>query len=296
MTTTKTQEEREIEAVEKVLGEPVFVELSEPTLKARRNLLTIATIAVAFWWWDLSLASSPTVMGVQLQNFSGRAMAWCFLWAVAYLLGHFVWLAWDAFQEWRLRITGNKAAAMPYDAAKKGITDPRQLTLYGWWVALPSQLSQLKVLADETSAKLQSWQAQPTPTYDADSQAILQAIQTNTSSLAAAVHQAETILKAQRVPVSLERFDSWFLRFQSSQNWRWLLLEFGLPTLLGVLAIYASFEMLRRPTPVPNPPTLQVTITPAQVPASAPAPASSKVQSPAPAASVVPPDKATSRP
>jgi hypothetical protein len=286
----QTAEEKEIADVEKVLGEPVFLEFSEPTLKARRNLLAVATIAAAFWWWDLALAPNPTVMGVQLQNFSGRALAWGFLWAVTYLLGHFVWLAWDALQEWRLRISGTRLAYIT--TARAGSehadapNDPRQSTLYGWWLDQHRMIGRMKEVAEKTTAILDTWANAYPSALDTQTRAQLSAIQTNTSHLATATKNTEAVYQAMRVPVSLERFEAWFLRFQSSQNCRWILLEFGVPTLLGLVAIYGSVDMLRNPVkaPPPAPVPVSVTTAPAKGPLSASSNAASAASLPAPAA------------
>jgi hypothetical protein len=40
-----------------------------------------------------------------------------------------------------------------------------------------------------------------------------------------------------RIPVSLRRFDGWFHLFLRSQNLRWLIIELGVPILVGFCAL-----------------------------------------------------------
>ncbi len=63
-------------------------------------------------------------------------------------------------------------------------------------------------------------------------------IRNEVADLRSKVKEVNKTLDANRVPASLERFDSWFKVFLKSQNIRWLLIEFLLPISLGIWAVY----------------------------------------------------------
>lgn len=264
----KTDAERELEAVEKTLGEPVFLEFADSTLKARRNLLSFATIAIAFGWWHLALSSSPTLFGVQLQNLSTEVVAWGLLWTVLYLLVHFVWLAWDTLQEWRLRQTGTRltmaAAARWGNAEEDSPSDPRQSTLYTWWHEQQRHLGHSKEVADSTRETLRPWIEQGLPgDVDDKTKALLLAISTNVEVLQGAISHATKVLESHRPPVSLDRFDGAFRRFARSQNLRWILVEFGVPVLVGLGGLIASVAMIRQPVKASPVQTVPIVLAPA---------------------------------
>lgn len=102
-------DEEKRKAVEKVLGEPIFDDFSDNTLKIRRNLLV-----------------------------------------VAYLVVHFGWNSITHFQQWRLRVTGTRLAfktgrspGLYLEDDERGDypDDPRQSTLYTWWLVQAKQLA-----------------------------------------------------------------------------------------------------------------------------------------------------------
>jgi hypothetical protein len=269
-----TEDEKRRDGVAKVLGEPVFLEFPDATQKARRNLLAMGAIAVAFAWWRLELTTAPTVLGFQLQNLSTAVFAWGLLWSLVYLLVHFVWLAWDALQEWRIRQSGTRVAfqtgARFGSADADSPSDPRQSSLYRWWLDQQRSLGRITEEMERTSRAVQVLSDKAGAPIDDRTGALLLTIQTNTASVGGAVKHTSTVLESHRVPVSLERFDNAFRRFAKSQNARWILLEFGTPVLVGAAGIIACICMLTRSAgalPVTTPPAMPASTPVLQSPA-----------------------------
>ncbi len=249
-------DEERRKAVEKVLGEPVFLEFTESTARARRNLLFAGCLGIAFWYWGLKLTNSPSVLGLQVENLSPRVFVWGLLWALTYLLAHFLWLAWDSLQEWRLRRSGMKRAypaGLWADPNADYPTDPRYSTLYRWWQERSREAGDLVGASAELRAAIEVFDASrdkgPPPGLD----------RAEFTTLLTQIHQLGEKLKAGlelqqslRVPVSLERFDLAFRSFLLSQNLRWLLLEVGVPVGLGCLSISACLAMLSAPAAPPH--------------------------------------------
>ena len=254
----------------------------------RRNLLAFATIAIAFGWWHLSLSSSPTLFGVQLQNLSSDVVAWALLWTVLYLLVHFVWLAWDALQEWRLRQTGTRVTAVTVARAGSDLgdypSDPRQSTLYGWWRDQRLHLAHSKKVADETLETVRPWIENGLPGEVSDeTKARFLTIGTNVAELQSAVEHAAKVLDSHRPYVSLDRFDTAYRRFLRSQNLRWITVEFGVPLLVGVGGLVACLLMICEPV---KPPVVQpVPVVLAPVASSPASPSASRASTAAAAVS-----------
>jgi hypothetical protein len=238
-----TVEEINRAAILKVLGEPVFLGFDEPAQKARRNLITVGTVAIAFWAWDLKVAKDPSILGVQVQNVAGSVFAWGLLWALGYLIVHFVWLGWDAFVEWRLRITGTRVVHVTTARASSVHgdypSDPRQSTLYGWWADQTRSIGKVSQLVEDLRAAISLMPAPPHGYHDFAS-----TLASQLANLAKQVENSGKLIADARIPVSLERFDSWNRLFLKSQNMRWLLLELGVPLAVGLGGVAAAICMV----------------------------------------------------
>jgi len=169
---------------------------------------------------------------------------------VAYQLVHYIWCAWDVFLEWRLRITGmrdSRTTAGQLDIPKGDFPkDPRQSTLYNWWLKHAKEIGSWRESVAEINNALQriehSLGSANSGSLDPDS---VSAIRSEPSSLQATAQRTtqafnactETIASA-RIPASLKRFDDWFRLILKSQNWRWLVFNVLTPIFLSFAAIY----------------------------------------------------------
>jgi hypothetical protein len=60
-------------------------------------------------------------------------------------------------------------------------------------------------------------------------------INKDAADLSRKIKAAQGAITAQRIPISLERFEEWFSRFRTSQVRRIFGLELGLPAIIGLL-------------------------------------------------------------
>lgn len=252
-------DEETIRNVEKVLKEPVAAEFSEQAWKIRTNLTLVSAIAVVMCLANLRITVDSSVLGLKFSGLNDGVIRVTLAAIVAYFLFHFVWVAWDAFLEWRIRITGTRVAfqtsAMFGPDHVDSPTDPRQSTLYNWWTEQQTSIDNVGQRVGELEAMCKRWEADlkglmdkpeniHAPTWQnmgnvlqgiADAKALAVKIVGNVESNTKAVTDA-------RIPASLKRFDDWFQLFLRSQNLRWLVIEFFAPI---AFAIYALFLLQR---------------------------------------------------
>jgi hypothetical protein len=116
------------------LGSPVFIGSDERTDKVCGHLIFAAAISLFVSVAGLHFGSGSSFLGLEITGLTdGIAYIALLLFAI-YQLVHYVWCAWDAFVEWRLRIPGMQTAVRPVLASEEGDypSDPRQSTLYNW--------------------------------------------------------------------------------------------------------------------------------------------------------------------
>lgn len=243
-------DEQKLKAVKKVLGEPVFCELSDKAWKIRTNLIIASVISISIVIADLHIDPSSTVLGLKFTGLTDTVVRSGLFWITLYLIMHFIWSAWDNLLEWRLRITGTRvsfvtAAVLASEHADHP-NDPRQSTLYHWWIEEAQKIGNLAEKVSNIERQLQDWESRLQTEIDAraDSSNIVNAcslisgVREVVVQLKHGIEEARQTISAYRVPVSLERFDAWFKLLLRSQNLRWFLVEFMLPILLGAAALF----------------------------------------------------------
>jgi len=100
-------ENEKIKAVQKVLGEPVFIYFSDEINRIRRNLLVISSIALAYKYSGTKVTEFM-LFGVKFEHLSPSFVDTCLFFLLLYTFIHFFWQSVDAVQEWRIRITGTR--------------------------------------------------------------------------------------------------------------------------------------------------------------------------------------------
>lgn len=125
--------------------------------------------------------------------------------------------------------------------------DPRQSSLMTWWnedarrigafIPLIKSLEE-KVIQLDTHAKAKDLGELPNINNIMRTTGPLQ---TELANLRRKIEETEKIICSHRIPVSLERFEKWYRRFSLSQLSRWLILEWGLPVVLSLWALYLVF-------------------------------------------------------
>lgn len=242
------EREKKQQEVEKAMGEPFAIDFSESVRTMRTHLLIGSTIGLAAFFMGLKIKPDSTVFGLQFEGLTDAKITWLLLLVNVYLFIHFLWSSIDALQEWRLRVSGSKVAfvtgmtwgheSVDYPA------DPRQSTLYNWWVESAKGMTPIKQTLDQVDEKLGWVMKKMEDNLSLGQDPSLIAIQTanqemtkSIRDLRSSMDKASELLTDARIPVSLKRFDRAFEVFLRSQNMRWLLLEWLFPIAVGMSAI-----------------------------------------------------------
>lgn len=162
---------------------------------------------------------------------------------------HYLWTTFDSFLEWRLRVTGTRLSFITTGMFASEHcdypNDPRQSTLYSWWLSEAQRIGNLSAKFRELERLLQNLDQDLRARYTAgaDAMNIVNACRPigeaskAISNLQQSTDQASKAISAARVPVSLKRFDNWFQFFLRSQNLRWLVFDLLVPIFLAGYAI-----------------------------------------------------------
>lgn len=243
------EREKNIKAVQKVLGEPVICEFDAKTQKIRTMLFLLSIISIAYLLGGLKIEAASSFLGLKFSGLDDQLFRYMLLGAVAYLAMHFVWCAADSFMEWRLRITGTKVAFVTTGTFASEHADypndPRQSTLHNWWKGQANSINGIDEKIEDINTTFEAINSEIERIQD-EGQTLninnviqsLSHIRNEVANLRGKVEEVKKTLDANRVPASLERFDGWFKIFLKSQNVRWLLIEFLLPISLGIWAVY----------------------------------------------------------
>lgn len=243
------EDDSNIEAVEKALGNPVFISSDDRTEKLKSRLIISSFGGLAIVLGELSVESRPAFFGLEFEGLTSRFAAVALLAIIVYLLLHYVWAIYDQFLEWRIRLTGTRVAFITAGvfASEHGDypNDPRQSTLYNWWKAQIRNLDGLQKILGRVEVRLNDVENEverieqriETPSGVSNVMQSIQSLEGEFVKLRGVIEKYETTLQATRIPASLGRFDSWFRRFLRSQNLRWLLTELVMPCALGLVAL-----------------------------------------------------------
>jgi hypothetical protein len=239
---------KDIEAVQKILGEPIAVGLTDRAWRARTQLLVVSLVAIGVVWFKLRVDTQATVFGFSLTGLTDRAVHDALGLAVAYLLVHFIWMAWESFAEWRLRLTGTRVAFVTAgifgNEEADYPRDPRQSTLANWWGQSAPRVGNLSkgvgplidmLAAQEAAIREACLTGNPINVDNAT--ALLGQVRQAANELKGAIESMGKTLRSLRIPASLDRFDQAYRHFLTSQNVRWLLLDALLPIGMAILAL-----------------------------------------------------------
>ena len=247
---SEIDEDKNIKAVEKVLGEPAFAEFTENTWRIRTNLILASIISIAVVLGDLHIESGSSIFGLKFEGLDDSLVRGSLLWVLIYLLIHFLWSAFDSLNEWRLRVTGTRVAWVTAAtfASEEGDYpgDPRKSTLYNWWKVHASRIGNLteKIKGIETTLKGFENDLNKIISDRAVANEVINICMPHISTtnshvveLRQKLTEFSNVFESKRIPTSLKRFDLWFQICLRSQNLRWLVVEFSIPILLGIFAL-----------------------------------------------------------
>lgn len=247
--------------MEKNLGEPFGMEYQEDVLKTRRNLLLVGGLCILVWLADLKISPCEnfSIFGIPFQHGgSPLLLPMCLLPVILYLTIHFFWNSIDAIQEYRLRRTGTRTDYQTISRFSPdgidGPIHPRQSTLYNWWFENAGNFDDISDLLQKQQeaystavATLETLSQRDKDPYSHQNfMNALKAVngaKTASEDLKPKVEKMSEVFSSERIPVSLKRFDEAFHCHAISQNFRWLLIEFGVPLVTGLGGCIAVITM-----------------------------------------------------
>ena len=224
------EQDKQTKQMEAALGEPFALDFSEYTRKVRNNLVFTGMLSIILITHNLILDEHSSFFGLKFISLDMCLIYSILFWLTLYFLIHFLWLAWDNFIMWRLRLTGTHTlyeGGLGFGAEDK--KDPSQTTLYYWWMKQSKKLDKhpipdIKPLYNKLLKHTEFTKVDGT-------------INSNIDTLNTNLKQYNDIFASKRLEVSINRFDNTWKHFQSSQNYRWLFLEFLTPIGIGVYSL-----------------------------------------------------------
>jgi hypothetical protein len=237
----KKAEERRINAVAQVLKNPVSLEVSEPIRKMRATLMIVSMVAIFGVVMDLRIEPTVSVAGMQFVGLTPWKISFGLMLICLYTLIHFVWCSGETLLEWCLRCSGLDTLQKNGELPNPG---PRQSTLMTWWEAQVAQVDREILGIRKYQCEVEEWlQKMRTTDWGKNNPQAIE-IHAAITSIRNVVGQSERLymygVSAANEPAisdSLYRFERAFFLHQSSQNIRWMLVEFLVPVLLGVSAV-----------------------------------------------------------
>ncbi|MGF6694107.1 hypothetical protein M2318_004191 [Metapseudomonas resinovorans] len=227
-----------------VMGDPFMPDMSEVTERIRRNLLAVGMLALAIHFLDVSPSSDSSFLGVKLENFNLEKLDFILFSICAYLVVHFATRCDEFIREVRIRLTGSDPSASRgaednyfHDSIVDwGDEHDYPSTLYRYWYGhvhldyenpekrLAKHLSDLERAVPEKMEELKANLERVISCYEELNRKI------------------SPVLNTDRIKLSLERFDSWFASLQKAYILRISIIEMGVPFIVGVAAMFVSFE------------------------------------------------------
>lgn len=234
--------------VEKSLGEPVAADFSDYVRKLRGNLVFVSFISISLILGGLEIDPESSILGLKFKGLDNSSVMYGLLILNSYMLFHFLWCSFDAFQEWGMRVTGTRLSFITTArlSSESGDypSDPRQTSLYHWWKDQSAKIGSLTDPISEINNKLDKWEQEVKEALEAQDNPnavnacmAINRVASDISKLKGSIETTAKALESPRIPESLKRFDNRFQLFLRSQNLRWLLLELGLPIVMGVVSV-----------------------------------------------------------
>lgn len=241
--------------VEKALGEPVAADFSDYVRKLRANLIFVSFISISLILGGLEIDPASSILGLKFKGLNNTSFLYGMFIVNSYMFIHFLWCSVDAFQEWGIRVSGTRLSFITTGKFSSEVgdypSDPRQSTLYHWWKDQSVKIGSLAEPIYEINAKLMTWEQDVTKALDTQGNPnslnvgmSIKGVSKDIVKLQSSIEATSEILNSARIPESLKRFDNRFQFFLRSQNLRWLLLELGLPIIMGIIALYLLAENL----------------------------------------------------
>lgn len=249
----KVNEKNPEDSMATYLGDPFMSEFTDSVRKMRTHLLIGAVIAIAAVFMNLTINPDSPVFGVQFKGLSERKILVGLFLINLYLLVHFFWSSLDSYREWELRLTGYENADVLdvpfYNAQTDFAKDPRQSTLYNWWLKSARQIKPTDQMMQDLINKIDSLIASGSEVYEppkgSNFNAEMAKIRSEITNIDKAFENLNATITNSRLISSLAQFDTRFRHFHASQNMRWILVEWFLPLGIGLIALFGLIWKLQ---------------------------------------------------
>jgi len=243
-----TEKEKRESEVRKTLGEPFAADFTDYTRKLRMNLIAASFIGLVVVYAHVSILPSSTFFGLTFKGINDRLILIVLLLINFYTTIHFLWNAVDHLLEWRIRLSGGRSTIQTAGTFGNDDLDypreSRQSTLYNWWINtgcdlpdLQAKMEKLHIHFGNIEEAVAAAVRSQTPPLIVDMNGQINGLRLDLKELTSAIQRTAGVLDSPRITVSLSRFDAAFRQMLTSQNLRWLVLELGLPALMGIFAV-----------------------------------------------------------
>lgn len=225
------------------MEEPYPAEFSGVAERVRRNLLIGCAVTLVPIFGDVELSPDSTVLGLKFVGLNLGVFYSILLIFLSYQLVHFIWHVWDEFAYWRVRLTGSKVVyqtTMRFAGEETDApSDPKQSSLYSWWLEKSENLADLQELMGELQEQVSQGGS------SSEEKLNYAKVQTGLNELKKAVEEIKPIMESKRVEESLWSFEKWYGLMVLSQSLRWFFLEAGLPIVLGFISVsFLSYSLI----------------------------------------------------
>ncbi|GHZ08329.1 hypothetical protein [Vibrio cholerae] len=233
---------KKIEAIEKLMGDPTPLEVTDYEEKIRRNLLFASMIVFGLTYLKLIPNSDSKFFGLSFDNLTPESIYIVLIVIVSYELVHYIWLVVNKISYWKIRLTGTTPGVTrgnagmrfgnefdPYDHAG----NQENSNFYVWMLEQKNTVNPLLNNYSETWAKLEKLAFETESLESSHSQELLNKL----NEISSVQTRLEKHLTNIRMDASMQRFDSSFAMMIRSQSLRWIILDFILPIVSGLAAI-----------------------------------------------------------
>lgn len=231
--------------IEKIMKEPSPLEITEYEERIRRNLLVFSALAILSLFLKISPSDKAQVWGVGFENLTTSSIYIVLSFVIFYELSHYLWIIWNKFSYWRARLTGCKLEESRGDGSGVfGSSAPdladyngseRNSTVYNWLLENRDKYHAAMGNIESTQANL-NLLVEKVNDEGLKKEEVSRLVD-EVIKLKAATGTLVDYLNNERLNESLRRFDNWFDMLIKSQSWRWVILDFITPLLLGMVAL-----------------------------------------------------------
>ncbi|XNT04642.1 hypothetical protein AB6D20_025985 [Vibrio splendidus] len=224
------------------MKEPLGIESSDYEEKIRRNLLLASAISFCFTYLKLTPAKDTLFMGLKFENLTSETIYLLLLVFVGYELVQYTWLVMNKFLYWRVRLTGTSTQVLRGNRGGSFATEndpsdytgkPENSNFYTWVLENKRDTDHRSKAIEDAWVKVESYVFQSEALAPKDRNELLSKL----NEIYSHTNLLNTSINNIRVSASMSRFDNWFNMLVRSQSIRWVLLDFLLPIVFGLIAI-----------------------------------------------------------